>query len=217
MIRRQLPTGSRQPPIVNLPPATKAVAGVMILAYLASLTQTLRPAIMTWLSFDPEAGLARWLSGSLTYGLVHANLMHLVGNLLGVVILGPLIERRHGPWALLLLLLAGSFAGALAHAGVQQLTGTMAGLIGASASAAALIGWSLRQLRDRRGFGQLDRAVLLYGVLFLLFNAVGILIFRDSPIAYAAHAGGFVAGWLLGGAGMLDGLTRPQAGGRRWS
>ena len=34
---------------------------------------------------------------------------------------------------------------------------------------------------------------------FILFNLVGVLVFRDSPIAYAAHAGGFVAGWLMGG------------------
>ena len=61
------------------------------------------------------------------------------------------------------------------------------------------LGWSLRQIRDRRGFGHLDQAVALYGFFFILFNLVGVLVFRDSPIAYAAHAGGFVAGWLMGG------------------
>ena len=199
MIRRPRPSSSRQPPIVNLPPATKAVAALLILVHLAGLVPELRRAILTWLAFAPDQLPLRWLSGSLTYGLVHASLMHLVGNLLGVVILGPLIERRQGSGPFLLLLLAGSFAGALAHSAAQLATEGMSGLIGASAAAAALIGWALRQIRDHRGFGHLDQAVLIYGFLFILFNAIGILVFRDSPIAYAAHAGGFAAGWLLGG------------------
>jgi len=199
MIRPQRPPGSRQPPIVNLPPATKAAAAVLLVAYLGALVPQLRLLVFTWLPFDPYAEPLRWLQGALTYGLVHGSFLHLVGNLLGVVILGPLIERRHGAAAFLLLVLAGSLAGAAAHAAAQHLTGGGAGLIGASASAAALIGWSLRQIRDRRGFGHLDQAVGIYGLLFILFNAVGILVFQDGPTAYAAHAGGFVAGWLMGG------------------
>ncbi len=199
MVRQQRPPGSRQPPIVNLPPTTKAVAAVLVLVYLAGLVPALFALVVVWLPFDPRAAPLRWVQGALTYGLVHGSFMHLVGNLLGVVILGPLVERRHGPRSLLLLLLTGSLAGALAHAAVQLAVGGGAGLIGASAAAAALIGWSLRQMRDGRGFGHLDQAVGLYGLLFILFNAVGILVFQDSPIAYAAHVGGFAAGWLLGG------------------
>lgn len=208
MIRPQRPPGNRQPPIFNLPPATKAVAAVLLLVYLAGLVPALAVAILVWLPFDPRAALLRWVQGALTYGLVHGSFMHLVGNLLGVVILGPLIERRHGPRALLLLLLAGSLAGAVAHAAAQFAAGGGTGLIGASAAAAALIGWSLRQMRERRGFGHLDQAVGLYGLLFILFNAVGILVFQDSPIAYAAHAGGFAAGWLIGGRRLGPGFGR---------
>jgi membrane associated rhomboid family serine protease len=199
MIRPHRLPGRREPPIVNLPPMTKAVAAVLLAVYLAALVPDLRLLAYTWLPFDPDAAPLRWLQGALTYGLVHGSFMHLVGNLLGVVILGPLIERRHGAGAFLLLLVAGALAGAAAHAGAQLVTGGGSGLIGASASAAALIGWSLRQIRDRRGFGHLDQAVGIYGLLFILFNAVGILVFQDSPIAYAAHVGGFIAGWLMGG------------------
>ena len=78
-------------------------------------------------------------------------------------------------------------------------TGGDAALIGASASVAALIGWSLRQIHLGRGFGHFDQAVTIYGLFFVGFNLLGILAFSDSPIAYAAHVGGFVAGWLYGG------------------
>lgn len=199
MLQPKRPPGGCRPPIVNLPPVTKAVATLLILVWLAGLVPDLRYATLVWLPFDPRAEPLRWVQGALTYGLVHGSFMHLVGNLLGVVILGPLIERRHGAVAFLLVMLAGALGGAVAHAAAQLAVGGGAGLIGASASAAALIGWSLRQIKDRRGFGHLDQAVGIYGLLFILFNAVGILVLRDSPIAYAAHAGGFVAGWLMGG------------------
>lgn len=193
------PAGRRSPPIVNLPPATKITAGLLILCYVASLVPALHWPMLVWLSFDPRAAPVAWLSGAMTYGLLHASMMHLVGNLLGVVILAPLVERRHGAMALLMLLLAGSIAGAATHAAVQYTTGGDAVLIGASAAVAALIGWSLRQLHLGRGFGHLDQAVLIYGLFFVGFNLVGVLALSDSPIAYAAHAGGFVAGWLAGG------------------
>ncbi len=193
------PAGRRPPPIVNLPPATKVTAALLILCYVASLIPALNWPMLVWLSFDPRANPVPWLVGALTYGLLHASTMHLVGNLLGVVILAPLVERRHGARALVMLLLAGSIAGAATHAAVQYAAGGDAILIGASASVAALIGWSLRQLRVGRGFGHLDQAVLIYGLFFIGFNLVGVLVLRDSPIAYAAHAGGFVAGWLTGG------------------
>jgi membrane associated rhomboid family serine protease len=207
VIRHQPPFGRRQPPIVNLPPATKVVAALLVLAYLAGLVPDLRWPAFAWLAFDPSAGPVRWVTGAATYGLLHGSFMHLVGNLLGIVILGPLIERRHGIGALLVVLLVGAFAGAAAHTAVQLLTGGDTALIGASASAAALIGWSLRQLKDRRGFGHLDQAVQLYGMLFILFNLIGIVAFRDSPIGYAAHVGGFVAGWVYGG--WRSGRERP--------
>lgn len=189
---------SRPPPIVNLPRATKLVAGLLIACYLASLVPGLHWPMLVWLTFDPRAAPLAWIGGAVTYGLLHGSPMHLLGNLLGIVILGPLLERRDGAVALLLLLLVGSVAGAAAHAAVQYVTGGDAALIGASASVAALIGWSLRQIHLGRGFGHLDQAVTIYGLFFVGFNLLGIVALSDSPIAYAAHVGGFGAGWLLG-------------------
>ncbi|MDX6752587.1 rhomboid family intramembrane serine protease [Geminicoccaceae bacterium 1502E] len=192
--------GRRGPPMVNLPPATKAVAAAMVLAYAAMYVPGLAP-FLGLLVFDPLAPMPFWLIGALGYGLLHGSLMHLAGNMLGVVILGPLIERRRGAGPLLILLVLGGLAGALAHSLAQMLTGQWSALIGASASAAALIGWSLRQIRDGRGFSHLDQAVTLYGLFFIGFNLLGVVAFNDSPVAYSAHAGGFVAGWLYGGRG----------------
>jgi membrane associated rhomboid family serine protease len=200
LIRHPRPA-ARRPPVFNLPPATKAVAAVVVLGFLVGLVPELRWLSLAWLHFDPRAAPLGWVAGAATYGLLHGGAMHLVGNLLGIVILAPLVERRQGAGALLFLLLLGALGGAFAHTAVQLATGGDAALIGASASVAALIGWSLRQIRDRRGFGELDQAVTIYGVFFIVFNLVGILAFNDSPVAYAAHAGGFAAGWVYGGRG----------------
>jgi membrane associated rhomboid family serine protease len=199
VMRHQRLGGRRQPPIVNLPPATKAVAAVVILVFLAGFVPILRQLAFTWLYFDPLAAAPGWIAGAASYGLLHGSIMHLVGNVMGLVILGPLVERRDGPAALVMVLLVGAFGGAAAHTAAQLATGDGVALIGASASVAALIGWSLRQIRDRRGFGHLDQAVTIYGLFFIGFNLIGILAFNDGPIAYAAHAGGFVAGWFYGG------------------
>ena len=96
------------------------------------------------------------------------------------------------------------------HTAAQLATGGDAVLIGASASVAALIGWSLRQIRDRHGFGELNQAVTIYGVFFIVFNLIGILAFNDSLVAYAAHAGGFMAGWVR----RLGRERAPAAGSR---
>jgi membrane associated rhomboid family serine protease len=184
---------------LNLPRTTKLVAAALGLGFVLTLVPSMELPAYVYLAFEPRAEPLRWVTGAATYGLLHGSFMHLVGNLLGIVILGPLVERRHGAAALLWLLLLGAFAGALAHTLVQFLTGGDTALIGASASAAALIGWSLRQIRERRGFGDLDQAVNLYGALFILFNVIGIVLLHDSPVAYAAHVGGFAAGWIQGG------------------
>ena len=198
-MRPQRPGGRQQPPIINLSPVTKGVAATVVLGFVVGLVSELHWLTFAYLHFDPLAGPLGWMTGAATYGLLHGSAMHLVGNLLGPVILGPLVERRHGAATLLLLLLVGAFSGALAHTLVQLATSGAAILIGASASVAALIGWSLRQIHERRGFGHLDQAVSIYGMLFILFNLIGIVAFHDSPIGYAAHVGGFAAGWLYGG------------------
>lgn len=191
------PSGGRHTPAVNLPPATKAVAGLIIATFLAGLVPALGLLLYGNLHFDPTASPPGWIAGAATYWLLHGDAMHLVGNLLGLVILGPLVERRHGAKALLLLLLAGGIAGAAAHTLIQLTAGGDGLLIGASAAVAALIGWSLREIQEHRGFGHLNQAVSLYGVFFIIFNLIGIVAFNDSPIAYSAHAGGFAMGWLF--------------------
>lgn len=198
-MRHEPPARPPRTPFLNLPPVTKAVAAAVLLVFVAGFWSTLRWLSLVHLHFDPAAGPVDWIAGALTYGLVHGDTMHLVGNLLGLVILGPLVERRHGAATFLLLLLIGAFGGALAHTATQSATGGSAALIGASASVAALIGWSLRQIHRHRGFGRYDQAVTTYGLLFIVFNLIGIVAFNDSPTAYAAHVGGFAAGWLDGG------------------
>lgn len=112
---------------------------------------------------------------------------------LGIVFLfGRLLERRHGPWAPLIVFLLGGAAGSALVVAVDE--GGAAG--GANSGALALLAaWTLRDLLARRR-GEEDDADLL-GVL--AFSVVLVLL----PLAtYDAHSlaglGGGLAGLVLG-------------------
>ena len=126
-----------------------------------------------------------------SYGLVHADLAHLAMNLVGVAVLGKVLEPRIGGRRLLLLLLIGTAAGAAVHAAIDH-----GYLIGISAGVGALYGTALPAARNGR-FGAFDRLIVLLAMLFVLVSLAGLLLPIMPGVAHAAHLGGFLAGLLL--------------------
>ena len=168
-------------------------------------------ALQRWgtLSASPAEWRLLWHDGRLltlvTALFIHANLLHLVGNGVFLLIFGVPAERRLGAWRLLLLFLVG---GALANFAASLLIGSAGRVIvGASGGISALVGAYLVLFpRARLGivvplglwleFVRAPAALLigLWAALQLVFTFVGPAF---GAVAWWAHLTGFGAGIVL--------------------
>lgn len=123
---------------------------------------------------------------------LHANLLHVYMNGIGLLVLGSLLERLLGPWRLTLIYLASALGGSVASA----LSARAAFSVGASTAifgllgAMAVINWRFRTELPG-GF----RQPLRWWVFILGLN--GLLPLLLPQIDVAAHAGGFATGVLV--------------------
>ena len=166
-----------------------------------------------------------------TYALLHGSWTHVILNAAWLAAFGAPVARRCGALRFAALLGLGAVAGGAAHLALYPLS--VAPLVGASAGVSALMAAasrfvfapSLRErglliddevhLRPRQTFAQVlanRRAALFIGVWLLtnaLFGALGTpLDVADAGIAWEAHLGGFLAGFVL--FPLLDPFARPS-------
>ena len=193
---------------------TAWVVGVLVAFFILNLIQESAGAnFLGWAMLRESAPLVwQWL----TYALLHNEFWHLLGNCLILWWTGAIVEREHGPRALLAVLASGTLFGALVWA-LTGLGGDRSGLlVGISAGVYALM---LVALLDK-----LDHQITLLLFFFLpvtlkvrwlliaitLFTVLG-WAFAELPgrhawpqwhaawndsIAHSAHLGGLVLGWL---------------------
>jgi membrane associated rhomboid family serine protease len=166
-----------------------------------------------------------------TYALLHGSWAHVILNAAWLAGFGAPVARRCGAWRFAALLSLGAVAGGAAHVALYPLS--VAPLIGASAGVSALTAAAARfvfapslrergllvddeiHLRPRQSLAQVlanRRATLFIGVWLLtnaLFGALGTpLDVADAGIAWEAHLGGFLAGFVL--FPLLDPFARPS-------
>jgi rhomboid protease GluP len=135
----------------------------------------------------------------LTYGFLHANLLHLAANMICLILWGGLLEKRIGTFYFILLyagaLIAGGIAGAFTHSGQYLMvgaSGAISGILGA-----LLYLWVMAKIRLATSF-----VVINLG----LNVALGL---GSSKTDWAAHLDGFAAGFVLCAA--LDLVERMNA------
>jgi membrane associated rhomboid family serine protease len=123
---------------------------------------------------------------------VYGNTGHEVVVLAAVALFGWLLERRHGPWAPVLVFLVGGAGGMALVAGLDE--GTLAAG-GGGGALALLCAWAVRDLLARRRGIEVEADLL--GVLACAFVLVLLPLATEEAHALAVTGGG-VIGLLLG-------------------
>lgn len=136
----------------------------------------------------------------LTAMFLHGSLAHLAVNMLFLWVFGAAVEERFGPGPFLGLYLLGGVAGTLAYVAVQS--GSAAPLVGASGAISAAMGAYLLVGFRRRVLSfvaPLPLVVLSLPAWALLgpYLVSQLVTPDDTAVAWQAHLGGMVAGFLL--------------------
>jgi len=125
---------------------------------------------------------------------LHANLIHLTGNLLALFVFGRIIEKRFGPGKTLMIY----FVSAIFSDIVAALFGQ--GGIGASGAIAGLIGVAILVDPFYISFFMvgIPLPIIILGWAFIITDITGILIPKEfDNIGHFAHLGGYIAASLI--------------------
>lgn len=186
---------------------TVAISALTALAYAAQgiagphviLQGGFIPARLT--EAFPFEAVPFWLT-PLTATLLHGGLLHLGFNLLMLVYCGRQVESVLGGLRLVILYIVGAYGAALGQYLLDP--GSTGPMIGASGAISAVVGTYALMF----GRGQVQRIGPVPGIVVrALWLALAWVILQwgigfasggtTSPIAFAAHIGGFVTGLVL--------------------
>ena len=230
----ELPPAPPHEPIFTLP--STLTAYVLLLAVI-HLRVLLPPDLENWtvdvfgfiprrydstlLDIDFPGGEGAKVWTFVTYSLLHANLSHIVFNVLWLLPFGSALARRFGALRFFAFMAVTAAAGALAHLVTHE--HAVAPMIGASASVSGTMAAAIRFAFVRGSFLSFNRGdaeaaaqvpalplvralrdgrVLAFlGIWFginIIFGLGSIAIGADgASVAWQAHIGGFLAGLLL--------------------
>ena len=183
-------------------PVTALLLGLNILLFLAGIADRyfLGGSLFSLLALDRTHLFAGEWWRLFTHAFLHAGLLHLAVNMLGLWFTGPMVERVLGPVRYLLLFLAGAVAGGLLQTLVSP---GDRDLVGASGAVCALLAGFATL------FPRLRITALIFFVIPIRMNAstlgwiiagssLACWIFGIEPeIGHLAHLGGATAGCLL--------------------
>ncbi len=189
-------------PATPLRRRTTPVSAVLLLVLLAFGALTLaQPPLWT-----PEslayAGSQGWSWRGVAWTFVHADLLHLGGNLAVLCLLAPEVERYLGSFGLLVALLAGHLGALAMHLATH---GSLVPIYGASGAAFAVIAytaaasWHLGADARGRWSWALRPGTLLYVLVAAEACRWVIGLVAGTTSGAAAHLGALVAGVLASG------------------
>ena len=216
-------------PILNAPPAVRWIVGVTVAVHV--LRMFLPLPVDDWaleiFGFFPGRYDAPVANGEELFALLvspfshlflHADWMHLIMNMAFFLAFGSAVGRRMGSAQFLILYfacgIAAAFFWASLYAPQQALlfgaSGAVSGMVGAAARVSI---WPTRHAGPAIPFWRRS-TVITFVVVWLLLNVVfgifpQLITTGYAGIAWEAHLGGFIAGFVLIGA--FDGRGRLEA------
>lgn len=140
-------------------------------------------------NWQPNYAYQPWLMFG-SYAFLHAGPVHLLGNMLTLIWVGPYIADRLGQRGFAVLWVLSALGGAL---GFTMLSDAPAPMVGASGAIFGLLGGVVALDYLDRG---LLRAVMNMTGLLALLN-IATLILERGGLAWETHLGGYLAGLLV--------------------
>ena len=187
----RVPAGRVQSLLRRPQGVTLAIIGVTA---VVSLLAMLVGPIVQMLAFQPDvAVLQPWRL--VTAALLHGGLMHLALNMLALWMLGPALEQAMGKLPFVATYIVTALAGSVA----VPLFGSSSVVVGASGAIFGLFGVYLGL---QRFVGKVDVSLLVIVGINLAYG------FFVSGVAWQAHVGGLIAGFIIGFGGAFLGRKR---------
>lgn len=174
-------------------PATKAFLGLAVGFWLLSMLGMRGQLYEMFAQANILVAAGEWWR-IFTPVLVHADgFTHILFNMWALWVLGPQIERGVGSWPFVVLYLASAGAGGAFMYVLGGLDAPFA--VGASGAIFGLFGVWLNWAVRRRNTAQGRFLLRQIGFLLLLNAALPFII---TSIAWEAHLGGLIAGFVIG-------------------
>ncbi len=124
---------------------------------------------------------------------LHADMSHLVGNMLILYYLGEIVERSLGHFKYLVLYLVSGVAASFASMAYSYLTQEYTASLGASGAIFGMVGALLWVAIRNRGHAEIMTVgKVLFMIGYTLYSG-----FRSTNVDNAAHVGGLLAGFVL--------------------
>jgi len=204
----------------SVPYVTYALVAINVLVFFLELNNG-DAFIREWafiparFSADPAANIPTVFSAM----FMHGGWLHLGGNMLYLWIFGDNVEDRFGHLKYLAFYLLAGIAATFAQ--YLFLPESNVPNVGASGAIAGVLGAYLLMFPHARVNVLLGRSVIAmpaivvlgFWIVLQLVSGVGSIAYTDADvggIAYMAHVGGFVAGFLM--AFLFRGAGRPRIG-----
>lgn len=130
----------------------------------------------------------------ISYAFLHGGLAHLALNMLALYLFGSVIVDRVGTPRFLVAYTISAIAGA---AGFALLGNGITPMVGASGALFGLLGvWCCWDFMDKR-FYRANTWEIVRPLLYLLLYNLAFMALLQGQLAWEAHLGGFIAGWVL--------------------
>jgi len=162
---------------------TFALAAVAVFV----ITQ-LVPSAQQWFASYPRLGPAQSYVGLFTHILGHGSWEHLLSNFMLILLIGPILEERHGSLGLLVMILVTALVTGLANLVIGSHM-----LLGASGVAFMMI--LLASMANVRG-GEIPLSFLAVAAIYMGGELVHS--FRNDGISHMAHLVGGSVGAVFG-------------------
>jgi membrane associated rhomboid family serine protease len=161
---------------------------VLTFAVLACLVQLLPDDVKLWFVSWPEFHDTRSYVGLVTHVLGHGNWDHLLANFTFILLLGPILEERHGSRQLLVMIL---------------ITALVTGLINVAFSSTFLLGASgivfmLIVLASTANIREREIPLTFIAIAVIFMGREIINAFQDDNVSQLAHLIGGVIGGAFG-------------------